>query len=239
MAVSGTVRIGALFGVDVRVHFSSVFIFAFMAFSLSNSYLPTVSPGWAIGQYWAIGFAGSALLFLCVLVHEFSHSIEAIRRGRKVRSITLFLLGGVSEIEGESRSAGEEFWVSFVGPLTSLLLALFFWLLYSNIRSGNEQLSALVQYLALVNLFIGLFNLVPAFPLDGGRVFRAVVWRATGSEMRAMAIASRIGSAFGAGFIGFGIFIMLVTDDVITGVWLGIVGWFIRSSASSARDQYV
>lgn len=237
--MSGTVRIGALFGVDVRVHFSWVFIFAFMAFSLSNSYLPTVSPGWAIGQYWAIGFAGSALLFLCVLVHEFSHSIEAIRRGRKVRSITLFLLGGVSEIEGESRSAGEEFWVSFVGPLTSLLLALFFWLLYSNIRSGNEQLSALVQYLALVNLFIGLFNLVPAFPLDGGRVFRAVVWRATGSEMRAMAIASRIGSAFGAGFIGFGIFIMLVTDDVITGVWLGIVGWFIRSSASSARNQYV
>lgn len=236
--MSGTVRIGTLFGVDVRVHFSWLFIFAFMAFSLSNSYLPGVSPGWSGGQYWAIGFAGSALLFLCVLVHEFSHSLEAMRRGRKVRSITLFLLGGVSEIEGESRSAGEEFWVSFVGPLTSLLLALFFWLLYSNIRSGNAQLSALVQYLALVNLFIGLFNLVPAFPLDGGRVFRALVWRITGSEMRAMTIASRIGSAFGTAFIGFGIFIMLVTDDVITGVWLGIVGWFIRSAASSARNQY-
>lgn len=237
--MSGTVRIGRLVGVDVRVHFSWVFIFAFVAFSLSNSYLPTGYPGWSSAQYWAIGFAGSALLFLCVLIHEFSHSIEAIRRGRKVSSVTLFLLGGVSEIEEESRSAGEEFWVSFVGPVTSLLLALVFWVLYFSIRSGNAQLSALVQYLALVNLLIGLFNLVPAFPLDGGRVLRALLWRTTGSELRATTIASRIGSAFGAAFIGLGIVILLSTDDVITGVWLGIVGWFIRSAASSARTQQV
>ena len=172
-----------------------------------------------------------------MLVHEFSHSLEAIRRGRKVRSITLFLLGGVSEIEEESRSAGEEFWVSFVGPATSLLLALFFWLLFFSTRSVNPQLSALTQYLALVNLLIGLFNLVPAFPLDGGRVLKALVWRRTGSETQATTIASRIGSAFGAAFIGFGIVIMVVTDDLFTGAWLGIVGWFIRSAASSARKQ--
>ena len=235
--MSGTVRIGRLFGVDVRVHFSWVFIFAFVAFSLSNSYLPGTYPGWSSGQYWITGVAASVLLFLCVLVHEFSHSIEAIRRGRKVRSITLFLLGGVSEIEEDSRSAGEEFWVSFVGPATSLVLALFFWLLFLGIQSGNPQLSALVQYLALVNLLIGVFNLVPAFPLDGGRVLRALVWRTTGSEMRATTIASRIGSAFGAGFVGLGIGIMLVTDDVVTGLWLVIVGWFIRSASSSAREQ--
>ena len=237
--MSGTVRIGRLFGVNVRVHFSWVFTFAFMAFSLSNFYLPTAYPGWSGGQYWAIGFAGSGLLFLCVLVHEFSHSVEAIRRGRKVIGITLFLLGGVSEIEEDSRSAGEEFWVSFVGPLTSLLLALFFWLLYFNIRSGNAQFSALVEYLALVNLLIGLFNMVPAFPMDGGRVLRALMWRTTGSETRATTIASRIGSAFGTTFIGLGIVIILVTDDLISGVWLGIIGWFIRSAASSARAQQV
>ena len=237
--MSGTVRIGRLFGVDVRVHFSWVFIFAFVAFSLSHSYLPTAYPGWSVGQYWAIGFAGSGLLFLCVLIHEFSHSVEAIRRGRKVTGITLFLLGGVSEIEEESRSAGEEFWVSFVGPLTSLLLALLFLLLYFTIRSGNPQLTALVQYLALVNLLIGLFNLVPAFPLDGGRVLRALLWWTTGSEMRATTIASRIGSAFGAAFIGLGIAITLATDDVITGLWLVIVGWFIRSAATSARKEQV
>ena len=235
--MSGSVLIGRLFGVNVRVHFSWVFIFAFVSISLANSYLPGTYPGWSGGQYWAIGVACSALLFLCVLVHEFSHSLEAIRRGRKVRSITLFLLGGVSEIEEESRSAGEEFWVSFVGPATSLLLALFFWLLYFSTRSGNPQLSALTQYLALVNLLIGLFNLVPAFPLDGGRVLKALVWRRTGSETQATTIASRIGSAFGAAFIGFGIVIMVVTDDLLTGAWLGIVGWFIRSAASSARKQ--
>ena len=106
--MSGTVRIGRLFGVDVGVHFSWIFIFALLAYSLSSFYLPSASAGWSSTQYWAVGLAGSALLFLCVLVHEFSHSIEAIRRGLKVRSITLFLLGGVSEIE-ESRSAGEEF----------------------------------------------------------------------------------------------------------------------------------
>jgi Zn-dependent protease len=235
--VSGTVQIGRLFGVSVRVHFSWVFVFGLVALSLANSYLPDAHPGWSERQYWAIGIAGSGLLFLCVLAHEFSHSIEAMRRGREVSSITLFLLGGVSEIEEESRSAGEEFWVSFVGPATSLLLALLFWLLYLVIRSGNPQLIALVQYLAVVNLIIGLFNLVPAFPLDGGRVLRALVWRMTGNEARATTIASRVGSAFGAGFLGFGVAIIFLTDNVLAGVWMGIVGWFIRSSASSARQR--
>jgi Zn-dependent protease len=173
-----------------------------------------------------------------VLIHEFSHSIEAIRRGLKVRRITLFLLGGVSEIE-ESRSAGEEFWVSFVGPATSLLLALFFWLLFLAIQSGNPQLTALVGYLVLSNLLIGLGNLVPAFPLDGGRVLRALVWRTTGSETRATTVASSIGSGFGTAFIGLGIVMVLLTDNVVFGIWLGVIGWFIRSTASSARTQQV
>ncbi len=235
--MSGTVLIGRLLGIDVRVHFSWVLIFALVAISLANSYLPSAYPGWSLGQYWAVGLAGSVLLFVCVLVHEFSHSIEAIRRGRKVPSITLFLLGGVSEIEEESRSASEEFWISFVGPATSLLLALFFWLLYFGFRSLNPQLSALVQYLALVNLLIGLFNLVPAFPLDGGRVLRALVWKSTGSETKATAVASRIGLAFGSAFVGFGIVIMIVTSELVTGAWLVIVGWFIRSAASTVRKQ--
>ena len=208
--MSGTVLIGKLLGIDVRIHFSWIIIFALVAISLANSYLPRTYPGWSLGQYWAVGFVGSVLLFVCVLIHEFSHSFEAIRRGLKVSRITLFLLGGVSEIEEESRNASEEFWISFVGPATSLLLALFFCLLYYSLRSLNPQISALVQYLGLVNLFIGLFNLVPAFPLDGGRALRALLWRTTGSETRATSIAGRVGLAFGAAFMGFGIVIMVV-----------------------------
>ncbi|MCY4654456.1 MAG: site-2 protease family protein [Dehalococcoidia bacterium] len=236
--MSGTFAIGRLFGVRVRVHFSWIFIFALIAWSLASSWLPSQYFGWGRAQYWTVGIVGSALLFVCVLIHELSHSLEAIRRGRKVRSITLFFLGGVSEIEDESKSAGEEFWVSIVGPLTSLGLGALFWLMYLNLRSGAGQLTALTQYLMIVNLAIGVFNLFPAFPLDGGRVLRALVWRATNSHERATRVASFTGSALGFGLIGLGI-VFVFTNSLVTGIWLVFIGWFIQSAASSVRRDEV
>ena len=236
--MSGTFALGRLFGVVVRIHFSWLFIFALIAWSLASSWLPSQYFGWSRGQYWAVGVIGSALLFVCVLIHELSHSLEAMRRGRKVRSITLFFLGGVSEIEDESKSAGEEFWVSIVGPLTSLALGVLFWLMYLNLRSGTGQLTALVQYLMVVNLAIGVFNLVPAFPLDGGRVLRALVWRATDSQERATRVASFTGSVLGFGLIGLGIYFVF-TNNLVTGIWLVFIGWFIQSAASSVRRESV
>ena len=209
-----------------------------MAWSLASFWMPSQYPGWSGGQYWAVGIVGSALLFACVLVHELSHSLEAIRRGRRVRSITLFFLGGVSEIEEEARTAGEEFWVSIVGPITSLALAGLFWLMYLNFRSGPEQIAALLQYLMVVNLAVGLFNLLPAFPLDGGRVLRALVWRATRSHERATRVASLTGSALGFGLIGLGI-VSVFVNSLVSGIWLVFIGWFIQSAASSARRDTV
>lgn len=231
--MQGTLQIGRLFGISVRVHFSWAFIFVLLVLSLTLAYLPNAYPGWPAFQYWAIGVLASALLFACVLVHELSHSLEAIRRGRTVNSITLFFLGGVSHVEGESRDAGEEFWVSVVGPATSLALAGLFALLSLGIN-GNSAINALTQYLIYVNLMIGIFNLMPAFPLDGGRVLKALVWRSSGSENRGARVANRTGSVIGYGLIVVGI-VLLFSDTLYTGIWLMIIGWFIQSAASSER----
>ncbi len=236
--MSGTFALGRLLGVSIRFHFSWIFIFALVAWSLATSWLPSQYPEWSVRQFWTVGVVGSALLFVCVLIHELSHSLEAIRRGRRVSSITLFFLGGVSEIVDESKSAGEEFWVSIVGPITSLALGGLFSLLYLNLRSGSGPLTALTQYLMIINLAIGVFNLFPAFPLDGGRVLRALVWRATNSHERATRAASLTGSVLGFGLIGLGI-IYVFTNSLISGIWLVFIGWFIQSTASSVRRDNI
>ena len=232
----GTLRIGRVFGISLRVHYSWVFIFALVAGTLALSYLPTAYSGWPTLQYWITGIIASALLFACVLAHELSHSLEAMRRGRKVTSITLFFLGGVSQIEEESKSAGEEFWVSVVGPLASLVLSGIFLLLFLNFKGGNSPITALTQYLAIVNLAIGVFNMMPAFPLDGGRVLKAVVWKLSGNESRAATVSSVAGSIIGFALVALGIF-SLFSASRYTGIWLVIIGWFIQSGASQARKQ--
>ena len=233
--MSGTFGLGRLFGVRIQVHFSWVFIFALIAWSLASSWLPSRYVGWSPTQYWTVGIIGSALLFVCVLIHELSHSLEAIRRGLRVNSITLFFLGGFSQIDGESRSASEEFWVSVVGPVASLGLACLFGLMYLNLRTSASPIAALTQYLMFVNLLVGVFNLIPAFPLDGGRVLRSLVWKATRSQERATRVASLTGSILGFGLIGVGV-VAIFTNSLITGIWLMFIGWFIQSTASSVRQ---
>jgi Zn-dependent protease/CBS domain-containing protein len=234
--VSGTFGLGRLFGVRIQVHFSWVFIFALIAWSLASSWLPSRYVDWSTTQYWTVGVIGSTLLFVCVLIHELSHSLEAIRRGLRVKSITLFFLGGFSQIDGESRSASEEFWVSVVGPIASLGLACLFGLMYLNLRASTGPFTALTQYLMFVNLLVGLFNLIPAFPLDGGRVLRSLVWRATQSQERATRVASLTGSVLGFALIGVGV-VAVFTNTLVTGIWLMFIGWFIQSTASSVRQS--
>ena len=234
--MSGTFGIGRLLGVRIQVHFSWIFIFALISWSLASSWLPSRYGGWSDGQYWLVGIIGSVLLFVCILIHELSHSLEAIRRGLRVESITLFFLGGFSQIDGESRSASEEFWVSVVGPMASLGLACLFGLLYLILRSSPGQLTALAQYLMIVNLAVGLFNLIPAFPLDGGRVLRSLVWKTTRNQEKATRVASLTGSVLGFLLIGVGI-MFVFNNNLITGVWFVFIGWFIQSTASSARQH--
>ncbi|MBI4281916.1 MAG: site-2 protease family protein [Chloroflexi bacterium] len=237
--MSGVVKLGRLFGVEIRVHFSWVFVFLLVAWSLATRYLPTEYPGWTKSAYWWVGSLSSLLLFASVLVHELSHSLVAQAKGRKLRGITLFFLGGVSEIEEESANPGEEFLVSVVGPATSFVLAAVFWVVFIAAPPSSSKVQAVAGYLSFINLVLGAFNLLPAFPLDGGRVLRAVVWKVTGSSSKANVVASTTGSLAGFAFIALGIFFVFAAS-LINGLWFIFIGWFIQSSASSfARQQVV
>jgi Zn-dependent protease/CBS domain-containing protein len=235
--MSGTFQLGRLFGIDIRFHFSWIFIFVLVAWSLAGSFLPQNYPGWSDSAYWIVGILGSVLLFATVLIHELSHSLVAMSRGYKVSGITLFFLGGVSEIEEEAVKASEEFWIAVVGPLTSFALAAIFWVLLQVNPGGSLEAEALFQYLTFINIALGVFNLIPAFPLDGGRVLKAAVWQATGSLPQANTVASTIGSLLGFTMIGLGIVLAFITRNFISGLWLVFIGWFIQSAASSTRQQ--
>ena len=232
--MSGSISLGKIFGIPIKVHYSWTFIFIIISLSLATAYLPVNFPGWSTGTYWAIGLLGSLLLFASVLVHELSHSIVAIQRGHKVRSITLFLLGGVSQIEEEAARPKEEFMIAIVGPLTSFLLSAIFWGLYFVVSPIHSQIEALTLYLGTVNLFLGAFNLIPAFPLDGGRVLRSIIWSISGSETRGNKVATNMGVAIGIAFIVLGILLSIYTRS-ITGLWLSIIGWFLQSAASASK----
>jgi Zn-dependent protease len=236
--MTGTFKLGRLFGIDIKFHYSWIFIFLLVAWSLADSFLPSNYPGWATRTYWTVGIIGSILLFASVLVHELSHSLVAISRGYQVSGITLFFLGGVSEIAEEATHASEEFWIAVVGPASSAVLAVVFWVMLQVISGGNSQAEALFQYLAFINLVLAVFNLMPAFPMDGGRVLKAAVWQATGSLPKATEVSTRVGSLLGYGLIGIGIVVAFISRNFLSGLWLVFIGWFIQSSASSSRQQY-
>ena len=235
--MQGAVTVFTLFGIPIRLHFSWVIILLLLTWSLSNSYFPSIYPDWSGRTYWAMGILGSLLLFSSVLAHELSHSLVALSRGHKVKSITLFILGGVSQMADEPDSPGEEFWIAAAGPMSSLLLGAAFLAVFWVVGGeGNEQLRGLSSYLGVVNLVLGVFNLVPGYPLDGGRVLRSVVWRSTGSLERATAVASSVGVAVGTAMIIGGIFVIF-SVAFATGIWLVLIGWFVRSSASASRRR--
>jgi Zn-dependent protease/CBS domain-containing protein len=240
--------LGRVFGIQLRAHASWLLAFAFITFGLASGYFRFVAPrqpGFALPL--ALGAVSALLLFGSVLVHELSHSLVARARGMRVRDITLFIFGGVSNLEGEPRTARDEFLVAVVGPLTSLVLAGLFWLLAHsqgptvNLLFGSPRVLtsltptlAVLNYLATVNLLLGAFNLVPAFPLDGGRVFRSIVWGITHRFDRATSIAATLGQAFGFLMIAFGV-VRFILGDLGGGLWTIFLGWFLSQAASATR----
>jgi CBS domain-containing protein len=158
-------------------------------------------------------------------------------RGLAVKSITLFIFGGVSNIAQESEDPQDEFLIAVVGPLSSLILAGLFWLGVQVVPNDRSPLGALLNYLAIVNLMLALFNILPGFPLDGGRVLRAILWGATRSMVRGTTIASVVGQVVAFLFIGVGIYYIFVVGDIVSGIWIGFIGWFLNSAAESTRRQ--
>jgi Zn-dependent protease/CBS domain-containing protein len=232
-----TIPIGRIFGISVDLDLSWFLLIGLLTWMLAVSYYPFEFHGWTVGQYWLIGLMTALMLFASVLIHELAHSVVAKGYGMSVPRIVLFIFGGVSEISAEPPSAAGEFWIAVVGPVVSFVLAAFFWEI-EPLTAFSPQVFALVKYLAYLNLILGLFNLIPGFPLDGGRVLRALLWRFTGKYRRATAIAATTGRFLGFSLIFLGVW-QALTGNLISGLWTAFIGWFLESAAGSQLQMEI
>jgi Zn-dependent protease len=230
------IPLGRILGIEIGLDYSWFVIFALLTWMLAVSYFPGEFKNWSPLTYWVTGALTAIMLFVSVLLHELGHSVIALRYKIPVRSITLFLFGGVAQIAAEPPSAVAEFMIAIAGPIVSLALAVFFYAAESAV-SGVEPLLGLTKYLAYINLALFLFNLIPGYPLDGGRVFRAVVWAVTGSMSRATIIAANVGRLFAFLLIFLGTFQMF-SGNLGGGLWIALIGWFLDNAASVQLQQH-
>lgn len=231
--MSGSFRLGKIRGIDLYVNLSWLIILVLLTWSLANDWFAQIFPGWTSEAYWLIASISAFLLFLCVLAHEMAHAYIASKHGLRVKSITLFIFGGIAELEREPEHPATELRIALTGPAASLLLAGLAFLLALPLRATNSAELAVLDYLVVSNLVLALLNLLPGFPLDGGRVLRALLWHRSGDFARATSITSLIGQGCGILFILIGIVIFFV-GDFFDGLWLVFIGWFLSSAAQSA-----
>lgn len=238
----GSFRLGSIAGIAIGIHYTWLLAFVLISWSLAAGFFPQLFPGFDRATYWTIGVASALLLFTSVLVHELSHSFMALARGLRVESITLFIFGGVSNIATEAEEPRDEFLVAIVGPLTSFALAAGFYGLYLLLEPAPpltgtaSPLGAVLAYLALINLLLGAFNMLPGFPLDGGRVLRSLIWGVTRSLRRATQIASYVGQGFGFLLMFVGV-AQIFAGNFLGGLWIGFIGWFLNNAAETSRQQ--
>ncbi len=234
--MSGSFRVGRIAGIDINIHVSWLIILALLTFSLASGYFPAIYPGHANVTYIVLGLISTLLLFVSVLLHELAHSVVARARGLPVHSIVLFIFGGVSNIEQEPQTAGVEFSMAFVGPLTSLLIGAICYGFLFLFRGSQSPIVPVLTYLAFTNILLGVFNLIPGFPLDGGRILRSIIWKVTGNMSLATKVATMVGQAFAYLFIFFGI-AQFFAGNGLNGLFIAFIGWFLLSAAHAARTQ--
>jgi Zn-dependent protease len=251
-----SLQITKIKGIPIRLHFTLIIVFVLIAWTLSASLMPEIHRGLTRIDYWIIGIFGAATSFISILLHEIAHSIVALRYGLKVRQIVLFVFGGVSDIEEgqSSKDFRKEFKIAIVGPLTSFVIAavlgLSWWILVSVAQIGQSTsfsananynvitiIDAILQYGAIINTVLGGFNLLPAFPLDGGRILRSALLRWKRDYDQSTKIAIKIGAAISYVFMAIG-FIIMLSGSFIGGVWLLFMGWFLNSGAQSYLEQH-
>jgi Zn-dependent protease/CBS domain-containing protein len=230
-----TIPVGRILGIPVGLDYSWFLIFALLTWTLAASYYPAEFRNWPAAEYWIVGAVTAILMFVSVLLHELGHSVVAMRYKIPVRNITLFIFGGIAQIASEPPSATAEFWIAIAGPVVSFALAVFFGLLQP-VVGALAPLLALAKYLAYINGTLALFNLIPGFPLDGGRVFRAIVWAITRSLRRATLVAASVGRFIAFLFILLGVWQMF-TGNFGSGLWIAFIGWFLESAAASQVEQ--
>lgn len=259
MIIPMSFQIAKVKGIPIRLHFTLLVTFVLISWTVAVKFTPNIYPGLSSIEYWTVGILGAIVLFLSVTLHELSHSIIAMRYGLHVREIILFIFGGVSNIEdldafGErkintgkevSKEFKKEFKIAVAGPVTSFILAGIFSVLFLLISQGtlqsesvlNKVVGIILLYGAIVNTGLGIFNLVPAFPLDGGRMLRAVIFRWKHDYERATKIAAKTGVIISYAFMAIG-FIIILFGDFFGGTWILLVGWFLNNGAQSYLSQH-
>ncbi|MDP3090588.1 MAG: site-2 protease family protein [Nitrospira sp.] len=233
--IGQSVKLTTIRGIEIGVHYSWFIIFFLITFSLTGRFA-SAHPRWTQSEHYAVGILTSLLFFSSILLHELAHSFVALAKGIPVRSITLFVFGGVAQIGREPDRPLTEFQIAVAGPMASALLAAGFWTIASLAGDEFERISALAGWLASINLMLTLFNLVPGFPLDGGRIFRAILWHFTGSLSKATRIAAGTGQTVGYAFMVIGIWTGF-TVNWFNGMWLAFIGWFLLNAAQESVVQ--
>lgn len=227
-----------LFGFEVKVDLSWLIIALLISWTLAEGVFPQQFEGYSARTYWLMGILGALGLFLSIVIHEMSHSMVARQFGLPIEGITLFVFGGVAHMHDEPENPKVEFWMAVAGPIASIVLGVvFFGIRYVGMRGGwPDPLVGVINYLGIINLVLAAFNLVPAFPLDGGRVLRSALWKWKKDLNRATKIASRIGSIFGAVLIALGV-LQLIAGAIIAGIWWILIGMFLRSASLNSYRQ--
>lgn len=237
------IKLGRIFGVAIGLHYSWIIIALLVTLSL-HSQFAAVYPDWGPGVTWGTAIVTGLLFFVSILLHELSHAAVAKMRGLPVRSITLFALGGVAQIEKDAADAKSEFWMGIVGPISSIVIGIVCLVLASALGGDITNVetptagpaAAMFMWLGYINIALAIFNMIPGFPLDGGRVFRAIVWWITGDATRSTRIASGVGQFVAFIFILFGI-LRFFSGAGFGGLWLAFIGWFLLEAARASGAQ--
>ncbi len=233
--MGASIKLGSIWGIPVGVHPSWFIIFLLLIWSLSTGYFPREYGGLSLVAYVILGVLTTLLFFASVLAHELGHSFFALRNKIPVKGITLFIFGGVAQIAEEPKSPGAEFRIAIAGPLVSFALAILFGVAFL-LDQQIPFLAAPSAYLMRINFILAAFNLIPGFPLDGGRVLRAIVWWGNKDFHKATKVASFTGQIVAFGFIGFGI-LSIIRGDFLNGAWLAFIGWFLQNAAAASYAQ--
>jgi Zn-dependent protease len=235
--LESSLKIGSVAGIRIGIHYTWLIVFVLISWTL-NRYFAASHPDWSSATTLAASVISALLFFGSIILHELGHSIVAIRRGITVRSITLFIFGGVAQSERDSDSALTEFLVAIAGPMVSLLLAGFFDVMRIVLSPISDVAMEACRWLSIINFAVALFNMVPGFPLDGGRVFRSLVWGATGNAAKGMSWAVAAGKIVAYGLMGLGIYASLSIGSIFGGIWYFAIGWFLLVSAQASARAF-
>jgi len=230
-----SIRIGRIAGIEIGLHPSWFIIALLVTYSFAAGELPATYPNWQPLLYWVVGATITLLFFGSVLAHELSHAIVARRFGMQVHDITLFIFGGMATMEDDAKSPRQEALMAAAGPVLSLGIGAVLWLVSGFVPV--PAVSATVGWLGFINITLGLFNLIPGFPMDGGRILRALLWRIRGDRYAATRNAATVGRLFGYLLIAVGVYIIFQGGSLFSGVWLALIGWFLSSAAESTIAQ--